>query len=253
MAIWQKGNGFGGKAAAVGIVVWGLLSPTVWAGPAKDAAEASRLTQQRRWMVERQIKARGITEPKILEAFLTVERHRFVPAHLTGQAYDDHPLPIGQGQTISQPYIVAFMTAALNLSPTDKVLEVGTGSGYQAAILARLCNRVYSIEIVPELGRRAARLLEARGYSNVAVKIGDGYLGWPQHAPFDAIIVTCAPTHVPEPLKNQLKEGGRMIIPVGPRADQRLVYLRKTGNTLKTEKVLPVRFVPMVDRTGKTY
>ena len=231
------------------LLAWGVATAGAgWVGD--DNARQAALRQQ---MVSRQIKARGIDDPKILHAFLAVERHRFVPPGLVLQAYEDRPLPIGQGQTISQPYIVAFMTETLDLTPTDRVLEIGTGSGYQAAILSVLCRQVFSIEIQPELGSRAAERLQRLGYHNVKVRVGDGYQGWPRYAPFDAIIVTCAPTHVPQPLKAQLKAGGRMIIPVGPRHSQKLVYLRKTGDTLKEEKVLSVRFVPMVDRTGKTY
>jgi len=162
-------------------------------------------------------------------------------------------LPIGEGQTISQPYIVAYMTQILNLSKTDKVLEIGTGSGYQAAILGELSNSIYTIEIITSLGSRASRLLQEMGYSNIKVKIGDGYQGWEEYAPFDAIIVTCAPTEIPNALKNQLKEGGRIIIPVGSLYYQNLVYLRKVNNQIKEEKVFPVRFVPMVNTSGKKY
>jgi protein-L-isoaspartate(D-aspartate) O-methyltransferase len=204
-------------------------------------------------MVEYQVKARGIDDKKVIDAFLKVERHRFVPNRYLPHAYDDCPLPIGEGQTISQPYIVAFMTYVLNLSSTDKVLEIGTGSGYQAAILGELCDNVFTVEVIPSLGRKAESLLKELGYENVKMKIGDGYKGWKEYAPYDAIIVTCAPTHVPEPLKEQLKDGGRMIIPVGKRSNQELVLLRKMGDRLKKEKTLPVRFVPMVDKTGEKY
>jgi len=208
---------------------------------------------KREQMVAHQIKRRGIKDPKIINAFLKVERHRFVPERYLSNAYEDRPLPIGEGQTISQPYIVAFMTDVLNLSRSDKVLEIGTGSGYQAAILGELSDSVFTIEINEPLGRKADKLLKKLGYTNVKVKVGDGYKGWEDHAPYDAIIVTCAPSHVPAPLKEQLKEGGRMIIPVGRKFNQNLVLLRKTDNTLKEEKVLPVLFVPMVDPTGKKY
>ncbi len=204
-------------------------------------------------MVDQQIKRRGIKNPAILEAFRKVPRHQFVPEELISAAYTDRPLPIGEGQTISQPYIVAFMTEVLSLKRSDKVLEIGTGSGYQAAILGELCDSVYSIEIVASLGQRSRKLLQDMGYANVQVKIGDGYQGWPEHAPFDAIIVTCSPAKIPPALKNQLREGGRMIIPVGSAARQDLVLLRKTGNRLKEEKVLPVLFVPMVDTIGTKY
>jgi protein-L-isoaspartate(D-aspartate) O-methyltransferase len=168
-----------------------------------------------------------------------------VPKDLRDHAYDDGPLPIGFGQTISQPYVVAFMTQKLEPQPSDRVLEVGTGSGYQAAVLAGLVKEVYSIEIVPELAKRAEADLQRLGYKNVHVRAGDGYKGWPEAAPFDAIIVTCAPEDVPNPLISQLKDGGRMIIPVGPRSDQQLVLLRKQGDRLEQRAVLPVRFVPM--------
>ena len=208
---------------------------------------------EREQMVVHQIKGRGIKDPKIINAFLKVERHRFVLERYLPNAYEDRPLPIDEGQTISQPYIVAFMTDALNLSRSDKVLEIGTGSGYQAAILGELSDHVFTIEINAPLGRKADKLLKELGYTNVKVKIGDGYKGWEDHAPYDAIIVTCAPSHVPAPLKEQLKEGGRMIIPVGGTFSQSLVLLRKTDNVLEEENVLPVLFVPMVDPSGKKY
>jgi protein-L-isoaspartate(D-aspartate) O-methyltransferase len=208
---------------------------------------------ERTKMLDEQIIARGIKDEKIIEAFLKVQRHLFVPEKYRSKAYGDHPLPIGEGQTISQPYIVAFMTHVLNLSRSDKVLEIGTGSGYQAAILGELSDHVFTIEINEPLGRRADRLLKELGYFNVKVKVGDGYKGWKEHAPFDAIIVTCAPTHVPNPLKEQLKEGGRMIIPVGESYAQKLIYLEKAGGELIQKSELPVRFVPMIDPSGKTY
>ncbi len=208
---------------------------------------------ERKLMVDKQMIARGIHEKDIIDALLKVERHLFVPTEYRGKAYGDHPLPIGEGQTISQPYIVAFMTQVLDLKRTDKVLEIGTGSGYQAAVLGELSDHVYTIEINEPLGKRSKKLLKDLGYSNVKVKIGDGYKGWKEHAPFDAIIVTCAPTHVPAPLKDQLKEGGRMIIPVGEAYAQKLIYIQKINNELKQQSEFPVRFVPMVDHEGKTY
>jgi protein-L-isoaspartate(D-aspartate) O-methyltransferase len=208
---------------------------------------------ERTKMIDEQIIARGIKGEKIIEAFLKVQRHLFVPEQYRRKAYGDHPLPIGEGQTISQPYIVAFMTHVLNLSRADKVLEIGTGSGYQAAILGELSDHVFTIEINEPLGRSADRLLKELGYFNVKVKVGDGYKGWKEHAPFDAIIVTCAPTHVPKPLQEQLKEGGRMIIPVGESYGQKLIYLEKAGGELIQKSELPVRFVPMIDPSGKTY
>lgn len=204
-------------------------------------------------MVKTQIEARGITDPEVLNAFQKVERHKFVLPETISQAYNDYPLPIEEGQTISQPYIVAFMTDALNLKPTDKVLEIGTGSGYQAAILAEICDSVFTIEIFPKLGKKASNLFSELGYKNIYAKIGDGYKGWPEHAPFDAIIVTCSPTKIPEPLKNQLAEGGRMIIPVGSFPSQTLVLLEKRKGKIKQQKILPVRFVPMIDEDGGRY
>ncbi len=208
---------------------------------------------ERKQMVDEQIIARGIKGEKIIQTFLKVERHLFVPERYRNSAYGDHPLPIGEGQTISQPYIVAFMTHILNLSRNDRVLEIGTGSGYQAAILGELSDHVFTIEINKPLGKSADKLLKELGYANVKVKVGDGYKGWKEHAPFDAIIVTCAPTHVPEPLKEQLKEGGRMIIPVGESYSQKLVYIEKVNGELRQKSEFPVRFVPMLDSSGGTY
>ena len=220
---------------------------------ASNNTTSSSYLSERKRMVAYQIQARGIDDQKVIDAFLRVERHRFVPERYISHAYEDRPLPIGEGQTISQPYIVAFMTHVLDLSRTDKVLEIGTGSGYQAAILGELCDNVFTIEVIPSLGHKAKGLLKELGYENVRVKIGDGYEGWKEYAPYDAVIVTCAPTHVPGPLKEQLKDGGKMIIPVGEANNQELVLLRKMGKQLKKEKTLPVRFVPMVDEAGKIY
>jgi protein-L-isoaspartate(D-aspartate) O-methyltransferase len=176
-----------------------------------------------------------------------VPRHVFVPPRNKAHSYGDHPLPIGHGQTISQPYIVAFMTEVLKLKPNYRVLEIGTGSGYQAAILAELVKTVYTIEIIEKLGQRATQTLAGLGYTNVHVKIGDGYKGWPEKAPFEAIIVTCAPERIPKPLIQQLKEGGRMIIPVGKAGTiQKLVMAIKKNGRLKSKVTMPVRFVPMV-------
>jgi len=208
---------------------------------------------QRERMVKKQIRARGVSDAKVLAAMEKVERHLFVPEGYLYKAYDDGPLPIGEGQTISQPYIVAFMTEVLKLDGSEKVLEVGTGSGYQAAILAELTKEVYSIEVIKILGERSKKLLEKLGYKNLHVKVGDGYKGWKEHAPFDAIIVTCAPTHVPEALKEQLAEGGIMIIPVGQRHAQELVLLTKKKGKLTKKGVISVRFVPMTDGEGKKY
>lgn len=209
--------------------------------------------QQRMEMIQKQIKARGIDDPEILGAFKTVKRHLFVPDRVKKYAYEDRPLPIGKDQTISQPYIVAVMTKALEPEKSDRVLEIGTGSGYQAAILAEICKEVYTIEIIESLAESAEKTLSRLGYENVYVKTGDGYKGWPEHAPFDSIIVTCAPAEVPGPLKKQLAEGGHMVIPVGERFDQSLVMLEKKGNGLVKKEILPVRFVPMVNEKGSRY
>ena len=216
------------------------------AQPAAPAQEQERLLARAR-MVREQLVARGITDARVLEAMARVPRHEFVPAGPRGEAYEDWPLPIGHGQTISQPYIVAFMTAALEPKPGDRVLEIGTGSGYQAAVLSGLVAEVCTVEIVVPLAQRAEADLRRLGYHNVKVRAGDGYLGWPEAAPFDAIIVTCAPEKVPQALVDQLKPGGRMIIPVGsPWGAQELVLLRKGPGGLERQVVLPVRFVPMV-------
>jgi protein-L-isoaspartate(D-aspartate) O-methyltransferase len=174
-----------------------------------------------------------------------VERHRFVPSHLIGQAYGDYPLPIGQGQTISQPYIVSLMTELLELKGNEKVLEIGTGSGYQAAVLAEIVKEVYTIEIVEPLARSAKERLQELGYKNIKVKAGDGYQGWPEAAPFEAILVTAAPDHIPEPLIRQLKEGGRMVLPVGTYPYQELKKIIKKSGRAEVSNILPVLFVPM--------
>lgn len=201
-------------------------------------------------MVEEQLcgPGRDLRDLRVLEAMRRVPRHSFVPPDRLAEAYDDHPIPIGYGQTISQPYIVGFMTEQLALKPTDRVLEIGTGSGYQAAVLSLLVTQVHTIEIVEPLALQAQQNLRRLGYTNVTVRAGDGYAGWPEHAPFDAIIVTCAPERIPEPLIQQLKPGGRMVIPVGEFGDQNLYLLEKRGEILDRRAVLPVRFVPM---TGK--
>ena len=204
-------------------------------------------------MVNTQLAGRGIKSKEVLRAMQKVERHLFVPKSFVKAAYSDQALPIGEGQTISQPYIVAFMTEALNVKPTDKILEIGTGSGYQAAILAELCKEMYTIEIIQKLGERADSLLTSLRYKNVFVRIGDGYQGWPEAGPFDAIIVTCSPSDIPQPLQDQLKEGGRMIIPIGEERYQELVLFVKTNGVLKKKNVLPVLFVPMRDKNGKRY
>ena len=210
------------------------------AGPAHD--DALRLA-----MVETQIAARGVRDPAVLAALRKVERHRFVPAEMRAASYEDRPLPIGSGQTISQPYIVALMTELARPGPGKRALEVGTGSGYQAALLAECFREVLTIEILPDLGRRAETLLSELGYDNVRVRIGDGYDGWPEEAPFDAIVVTAAPETIPRPLLEQLAPGGRLVIPVGV-GSQDLVVVTREGEGFRREIVTPVRFVPM---TGK--
>lgn len=198
-------------------------------------------------MMGGQIRARGVRDEKVLQAMSRVPRHLFVPEQYQHLAYTDGPLPIGKGQTISQPYIVAFMTEALHLSPDDKILEIGTGSGYQAAILAEIVQEVYTIEIIPELGNRARDRLEEMGYKNIRVRIGDGYLGWPENAPFDAIMVTAAADEIPQPLIDQLKVGGRLCIPVGrPINVQSLILITKKEKGVEKRNLLPVRFVPLV-------
>ena len=202
-------------------------------------------------MVRDQLRARDITDPRVLDVMSRVPRHLFVSEDQQGKAYDDHPLPIGHGQTISQPYIVAFMSQALRVQPDHRVLEIGTGSGYQAAVLAELAKEVYSIEIVEPLGERARSTLATLGYRNIHVRIGDGYRGWPEEAPFDRIIVTAAPIEVPAALVDQLEVGGLMAIPVGD-VMQELRILRKTAAGLETLETMPVRFVPMVKSPPKT-
>ena len=215
--------------------------------PANSACDLNEYDRLRERMVKDQIVARGIEDPQVIRAIAKVPRHRFVSSRFKPFAYGDYPLSIGEGQTISQPYIVAFMTEALELTKNDKVLEIGTGSGYQAAILAELAKEIYSIEIIPELGENAQEILKELGYENIQVKIGDGYKGWPEIAPFDAIIVTCAPEKIPGALIEQLKEGGRMIIPVGEEGSvQRLYKVIKEDGQIKTRAEMDVRFVPMV-------
>jgi protein-L-isoaspartate(D-aspartate) O-methyltransferase len=221
------------------------------AGCGQKAPLVSDLGAQRQQMVQRQLMPRGINDARVLAAMAKVPREEFVPPDSRAASYEDGPLPIGYGQTISQPYIVAFMTEQLRPKPSDRVLEVGTGSGYQAAILAELVSDVYSIEIVEPLAKNAETTLQQLGYKNVHLRIGDGYKGWPEEGPFDAIIVTCAPDKVPQPLVDQLKDGGRMVIPVGERFAQQLYLLEKKNGQLKQSATLPVRFVPMTSETAK--
>jgi protein-L-isoaspartate(D-aspartate) O-methyltransferase len=209
-----------------------------------DSLETS-FAQKRKQMVENQIKARGIKDLRVLDAVLKVKRHLFVPSNIRHLAYEDNPLPIGGGQTISQPYIVALMTELLALKGTERVLEIGTGSGYQAAILAELVKEVYTIEISEPLARQSEGLLKELNYKNIKVKFGDGFLGWPEFSPFDGIIVTCAPEKIPPPLLEQLVEGGRLVIPVGIYW-QDLKLVRKIKDRIKEADIIPVRFVPML-------
>ncbi len=199
----------------------------------------------RQELVETRIKTAGVTDPRVLRSIAETPRHRFVPASQRSKAYYDMALPIGDAQTISSPFIVALMTEALDPQPTDKVLEIGTGSGYQAAVLSPLVEHVYTIEIVRPLGERAAKVLDELGYDNVSAKVGDGFLGWPEAAPFDKIIVTCSPESIPQPLIDQLREGGQMIIPVGERYQQTLYRMIKKDGELERQPLRPTLFVPM--------
>ncbi|RJR47277.1 MAG: protein-L-isoaspartate(D-aspartate) O-methyltransferase [Desulfobacteraceae bacterium] len=205
---------------------------------------------ERSRMVNEQIRARGIANNSVLKAIEKVPRHEFVPAQIRNLAYADRPLPIGFEQTISQPFIVAYMTEAAEISRNKKVLEIGTGSGYQAAVLGELAREVYSIEIIPELAENARRVLKKLGYNNVSVKAGNGFLGWPEHAPFDAIVVTAAPDEIPKALVDQLAVNGKIVIPVGA-AFQQMVIVTRTPEGVTEKKTIPVRFVPMVGKPSK--
>lgn len=223
-------------------------------GPAPEQpgtrAAADEHAGARARMVEQQLRARGIADSLVLEAMAAVPRHLFVPGDLVPSAYADRPLPIGHEQTISQPYIVALMTELADLGGNERVLEVGTGSGYQAAVLAEIADSVYTIEIVEPLAAEAAERLSRLGYANVRVRAGDGYRGWPERAPFGAIVVTAAPDHVPQPLIDQLAVGGKLVIPVGS-ALQELLEITRTADGLVERRVLPVRFVPMTGEAQK--
>ena len=282
-ALDRKSGIIGMTAVLSGVLIWAIcvwpgrigLAP-VWSsqGDARDEAGAGdpndpntapvlrplhehpafgEMVEQRRRMVAMQIKTRDVIDPNVLKAMETVPRHAFVAPGYERQAHIDSPLPIAAGQTISQPYIVAFMTEALRLDPNSRVLEIGTGSGYQAAVCAEIAREVYTIEIVKELAESAGRKLKALGYRNVFVRAGDGFFGWPDRAPFDAIIGTAAAGKIPPPLLEQLKPGGRMIIPVGdPRDFQYLVLVTKDEQgTIRRRNVLPVRFVPMTGEAQK--
>jgi len=223
-----------------------LFAAIATTGCGQQAPTAADFAAQRQRMVEQQLKPRGVKDEPVLAAMAKVPREEFIPLDARADAYEDGPLPIGYDQTISQPYVVAFMTEQLRPKQNDRVLEIGSGSGYQAAILAELMAEVYTVEIVPPLGKTAEATLKRLGYKNVHIKVGDGYKGWPEEAPFDAIIVTCAPEKVPQPLVDQLEEGGRMVIPVGERFAQQLHLFEKKHGQLKESVTLPVRFVPML-------
>jgi protein-L-isoaspartate(D-aspartate) O-methyltransferase len=221
------------------------LACAAWGASESPATAAGRSADERRAaMVTTQLVPRGITDPRVLAAMRAVPRHLFVPEAQRARAYEDRALPVGEDQTISQPYIVALMTQLARVEPGAKVLEVGTGSGYQAAILAAMGARVYTIEIIPALAQRALRTLDSLGYRGIEHRTGDGYGGWPDAAPFSAILVTAAPDHVPRPLVDQLAPGGRLVIPVGADV-QKLMVVTRTGEGTRTEEVIPVRFVPM--------
>ena len=234
--------------------IWQWLIVVVLAATAchQRTISTSEAAAERQKMVEEQLKPRGIHDERVLATMAKVPREEFVPQNMRAQSYADSALPIGHDQTISQPFIVAYMTEQLRLQPSDRVLEIGTGSGYQAAILAELAKEVYTIEIIEPLAKDASAGLARLGYKNAHVKAGDGYQGWPEVAPFDAIIVTCAPDKVPQPLTQQLKEGGRMIIPVGSgMMDQQLYLLEKKNGELAQRAILPVRFVEMTGEAAK--
>jgi len=226
----------------------GGCSTTYFPAHDQDQQRKPKFDRLREQMVRDQLRGRDITDTGVLAAMLKIPRHEFVPGSIVESAYDDSALPLRLGQTISQPYIVAYMTQALQLHGTERVLEIGTGSGYQSAVLSELASEVYTIEIIRELSRDAMAILTKLGYKNIYFRIGDGYVGWPEFAPFDRIIVTAAPEHVPQPLVDQLKVGGRMVIPVG-RGEQELIVLEKGESGITRRTTIPVRFVPM---TGKS-
>lgn len=236
----NKRIGIFGRGALAVLLALGLV-----AGAAAAPAEEDGSAGARQRMVEEQVARRGVTDPAVLAALARVPRHLFVPEASRAHAYADQPLPIGYGQTISQPYIVGLMSSLLAVKPGDKVLEIGTGSGYQTAVLAELGADVWSIEIVAPLGEQARRTLERLGYGNVHLRIGDGYEGWPGQAPFDAILVTAAPAQIPQPLLDQLKTGGRLVLPVGPIWQDLRVLTKRRDGSFEARNVMPVRFVPM--------
>lgn len=221
-----------------------IVTAIAFCSCAKQHQSPSWSDIKRKEMVAQQIVSRGITDECVIDAMLAVERHKFVPDQYEKFAYDDYPLPIGEGQTISQPYIVALMTELVNLRQADRVLEIGTGSGYQAAVLAMLVSDVYTIELIPSLAQSAEQRLKTLGYDNAHVRCGDGFLGWPEAAPFDAIIITCAPPDVPQPLIEQLADGGRLVVPLGEDFQMLTLFEKKEGE-LEETSLIPVRFVPM--------
>jgi len=234
-------------SAAAGLACERPAKPSVNVTPDAES-EASRRAR----MVETQIASRGVRDPRVLQALREVPRELFVDPSERSRAFDDTPLPIAGNQTISQPYIVALMTELLDLAPGEKVLEIGTGSGYQSAVLSRLCREVYSIEIVPELAKSAGSRLRELGYDNVTVREGDGYGGWPEKGPFDGIIVTAAPERIPQPLLDQLAPDGRMVIPVGGFFQELKVFRKDASGRVTEQAILPVRFVPMTGEVAKT-
>jgi protein-L-isoaspartate(D-aspartate) O-methyltransferase len=234
----------GVNTVRLGLLVCGAA---LLVGPVVSCKETVLDPTQERLEMVNQIRDMGVTDEQVLTAMRSVPRHLFVPSESANFAYNDYPLPIDSGQTISEPYVVAYMTEALKLRPTDRVLEIGTGSGYQAAVLSKIVKKVYTVEIVKELATTAAKRLKELGFNNIEVRNGDGYAGWPEAAPFDAIIVTAAAAHIPRPLLDQLKPGSRLVIPVG-RGEQLLLRVTRTADGFKQETLLPVIFVPM---TGK--
>ncbi len=240
VAVWA---GWGPVASVVALALFVLCCTTTAAGQSSERWQTLRLQ-----MVQKEIIDRGVRDPAVCQAMREVPRHLFVPSNQRNYAYMDMALAIGHGQTITSPFVVAFMTEKLEPKPSDRVLEIGTGSGFQAAVLSRIVAEVYSIEIVEPLGRRAAKTLANIGYDNVHTKVGDGYKGWPEHAPFDKIIVTCSPEKIPPALVQQLKEGGRLVVPLGERYDQMLYLFRKVGGKLQKERLESTFFVPMTGR-----
>lgn len=246
----MKSRGFA-RGALKGLALLVLVASLAAAAAMSQGGEGDRFVRLRETMVRDQILRRGIEDPAVLQAMRTVPRHEFVPLPYRDLAYTDQPLPIGNGQTISQPYVVAQMTELLALDSSSKVLEIGTGSGYHAAVLSQVAGEVYTIEIIAPLGHRARQKLDELGYDRVHVRIGDGYRGWPEEAPFDAIILTAAPPEMPTPLLEQLKVGGKMVLPEGSGSIQDLLLVTRTAGSLERQRVAAVRFVPMTGEARK--